>query len=312
MPVRQAQRHILSDLKLELFIYRIFLLSPFEIQQNQKLATAWRVKLYICSALVVYVTLRISFFLLFQGNDKILEYFSTNGKMFMYVAIFDLTFSSLFFVAIVLNGLITNTHQIKFYEDLHLFDEIILATISNPITRSRSRTANTCALIVALVYYIAYFCSSLIYIDTPILTPFQHFALLSTIYIDNILSLLTALYYVNCIQLCRERLEVIRKLLRNHSNFRTEQMHTVLQLYIRIRSQILLINRFMGFMVLLKITHDFTLCSSIMYLICSSLYRAEYIFQIILWFGETIVGTLLMALTAELLMTEVYSWILFC
>lgn len=305
MSVRRAQRHILSDLKLELIIYRIFLLSPFEITQNHQLAKTWRTKLYMCSMLLVYAALRISFSLQFPGNNGTLQYFSTNGRMIMFVDLFDFTFSSVSFVATILNGLITSSQQIEFFEELHYFDKMLFTAFGIPTRRSRSRTAHSCTLFLGLVYLLGYFVSSLRNIFNTMLTPYQCLAYYFTFYLDAIVSLLTALYYVNCTQLCRERLAIIRIVLRNYRNLSTEQMDTVLEQYNRIRRQILLINRFMGFVLLLKIAHDFTLGSSIVYVMCSSLYRAENIFEIIFWFVGTVIGTLLMIMGAEMLMTEV-------
>lgn len=64
----------------------------------------------------------------------------------------------------------------------------------------------------------------------------------------------------------------------------------------------------MGVLVLLKIARDFTLSSSLVYLMCSSLCAAEGIvenLELLVWLFETIIGTILITVTAEMLMTEV-------
>lgn len=306
MSVSWAQKHIFSDLKLELFIFRIYLLSPFEIIKHQRLANTWRVKMYMFVMVILYIVLRLSFYVQFQDSDAILRYFLIYGKFWMIVYSFDIMFSLVSFFGVVLNGVITSNSQIEFFQELHHFDVMLFDFVGIPIRRSRTRTANSCALIVGLLYFLGYFISGVID-DATFLAPYQVFAFHFTNFIDRTLNLLIALLYVNCTQLCRERLASVRKLLQNCSNFNTEQMDTVLQLYVRIRSQILLINRFMGFMII-KIAHDFTLGSSIVFFICSSLYSANAngdIFDITVWFLETVIGTLLMILAAECFMTEV-------
>lgn len=172
MSVRAAKRHIMSDMKLEQFIYRIFLLSPFEILQNQQLASTWRIKVYMFLILVLYYTFRISFCLTFQDINAIIEHFSYNGKLWMFVDMFDFTFSALSFGIIVLNGLITKTQQIEFFEKLHHFDERLLTSFGIPIRRSRTRAANSCSLIVGLAYFLGYFLSLLTDTKYEILTAY--------------------------------------------------------------------------------------------------------------------------------------------
>lgn len=311
MTVRPAQPNILTDLGLELLIYRILLQSPFEIQKDQQLVTTWRLRLYMCLMLLVYSALRVSFYWQFENNDAI-EYFSNNGKLYMFADMFDQMFSALSIGAIFLNGFITNTQQIEFFQELHHFDLMLFNAFDIPIKRSRTRAAMSFALIFGLVYYFGYCISSVTGINTTtLLSNYQYIANTFTLYFANILSFLTAFYYCNCTQLCRERLSITRKLLRNPSNFSIEQMNTVLQLYVGIRSQILLINKFMGVVVLLKIAHDFALASFIVYLMCSSLYRVkDHILDLLLWLGEAVIGPLLMTLTANMLMTEVYVIVL--
>lgn len=137
---------------------------------------------------------------------------------------------------------------------------------------------------------------------TTILSPYQHFAYFFTYYIGNIISLSSAILFINCVQLCRERLGIVKKLLCHQDLCSTESLETILKLYIRIRNQILLINSFI--VVLLKVAHDFTLGSSIMYLLCTS-----GILNFAWSFSQTVIGTLLMAIIAEMLTTEVF-WIL--
>lgn len=219
-------------------------------------------------------------------------YFYFNGKVWLLVCLFDFAFSTLLFCCIVLNGLFTSTQQIEFFQELHRFGATLFAAFGIPITRSRTRQANRLALILGFIYFIGYFLSSWTRPNTTVMSNLQLFSYFLTDYFDSITNLLSALFYVNCAQLCRERMSVIRKLLRNYCQFRTVQIKTVLQLYVQICSQILLINRFMGVVVILKITHDFTLGSSIVYSICSSLYSAEILkelFDLILWFCQTTV-----------------------
>lgn len=308
MLVRRARPHILSELRLELFIYRILLLVPFEIQSDHHLASTWRIRLYMCSMLLVYVTLRVSYCLQFERNDETFQYFLSNGKVWMLVYMFNFVFSTLSFGCIILNGLFTSTHQIKFFQEFHNFDAILFADFGISIIRSRTRKVNSLALFLGFAYFIGYFLSSWAHPNTSIMNSFQLFSYFITEYFDNILNLLSALYYINCTQLCRERLVAVNKLLQNYCNFSNEQMDIVLQLYVRICIQISLINRFMGIVVLIKITHDFTLGSTIVYAICSSLYSAEIfkeLFDLILWLGQTIIGTLLITLIANMLITEV-------
>lgn len=303
-----AQRHILSELRLELLIYRILLIAPFEILRNQQLATTWKIRLYMCSMLLVYITLRVTYSVQFEDNDTTNEYLYNNGKLWMIVYLFDYIFSTLSFGGLVLNGLFTTTYQIEFFKELQHFDAILNAAFGVPIKRSRIRTANQWALVVGLAYFIGYFFKVLTKFGTTILTPYQHFAYYFTFYLDNILGLITALYFVTCTQLCAERLQCVRKLLRNYSNFSTKKLGIVLELYVRIRSQLFLINRFMGFLIILKISHDFSLGSSIVYMIFCSL-KGDKVFNefvtSIKWFCETVIGTILMILAAEMLLAEV-------
>lgn len=308
MPESPAQPHMLSDFRLEQLTYRIFLLSPFEILEDQQLATTWKTILYMLIMLLAYATLRISFWLQFQDNGAY-KFLSANGNLWMFTRIFDFIVSSLSFGVVILNGLSTNTHQIQYFQELHNVDIKLFTSFGVVIKRSRIRIASNVFLVLGLFYYFGYFFGSLSTVGSKMLTPYQKFASNFTSYFDCILNLIIALFYVNCTQMCRERLSSVRILLRHYSNFSTEQMDAVLQLYVRIRGLIFLINRFMGFMVLLKIAHDFILASSIVYEMCSSLYSAKELvdyLELLSWLVEVAIGPILMTLTAEMLSTEVY------
>lgn len=304
MLVGQAQKNILTDLSKELLIYRIFILFPFEIVRNNQLVTTWRVRLYMCIMLLVYGTLRL--FFLLENFDSALQFVLSSGKIWMFITIFDLVFSVISFVGILLNGLITNIHQIEFYQELQSFDMMLSANFGVFVKRSRTRGVNNCVLITNIVYNIFLF-MSLFISGHMILNPYQQFAYLFTYYFSNNISILSAHMFVNCVQLCRERIQIVRKLLRNQNPCSMDNMEIVLQLYSRICKQIRLINSFMGLVVLLKVTRDFTLGSSIMYLMCTSFDKMEISgFAHILWiFSLGVFGTLLMAFIAEKLMTEV-------
>lgn len=307
MPVRSAVPHILSDFRLEQLIYRIFLLSPFEIVQDQQLATTWRIRLYMCIMLLGYTVLRISFCLQFQNNDAY-EYLSANGNLWMFANVFYLTLSSLTFTVVILNGFITGNDQIEYFQELFDVDMKLFTSFGINLKRSRWRLASNGLLVLGFVNNIRYFVISMTSNHTTILTPFQMFSFNFTCYFDYILSLFTAVFYVNCTQLCRERLASTSKLLQNYSNLSTEQMDTVLQLFVQIRRLTLLINRFMGVVVLLKIPHDFINGSFVVYVMCSSLYSSKELVdsvEILLWFVEAVIGPIVMTLTAEMLSREV-------
>lgn len=311
MPVSQEQPQILSDLSLELFIYRILLLSPFEIRRKHEIVTTWRVKLYMYTFLIAYVTLRLFICIILVENKEILDQlFLFNGKLWMLIEIFDFAISAFLFGGIVTSGLITNNHQVKFYQDLHDFDVKLIADFGVSISRSRVRRINKWALIVSLVYNVGDIINVWISFIPTILTMFEKFAYFFTYYISNIVGFITALQFVLCTQLCRERIAIIRQLLRNKNH--SERLDNVLNLLLRIRNQIFLINKFMGFVLLIKLAHDFTLGTSILYMLFSSSYDegiSEF-YHILWWFCETISGSLVMTLLTEMLLKDVSKIIL--
>lgn len=305
MPVGRAQLNILTDLSLELLVYRILLLSPFEILRNQQLATTWRVKLYVCTVFLVYVALRVFFCISLGPGNKLLQFFSYNGQIWMLVELFDFVFTVLSFGGIVMNGLVTSEHQIKFYQNLHEFDNKLAADFKVFIRRSRSRTLNRWTLIASLFYCIVDFFNSWIGYG-PIMSSILKFSFLFPYYISNLLAFVSALQFVNCAQLCRERLAIVVKLLR--CNGRTERLDKILHLYACIRKQIFRINKFMGFVVLLKLGHDFTMGTSIMFMICTYDNEITDLLHLIWWFGHTVIGTLLITLVAGILLAEVCDY----
>lgn len=307
MPIRQTKPHILTELRLDLFFYRILLLSPFEILPIQQLSSTWRIKLYVCTVLIVFASLRIYFVMCLAESAEIFDLFLFNGQLWMLCDLFDFAFVSLSFCGIVINALVTTNHQIKFYENLNDFNVKLIADFGISIQRSRTQTVNRWVLMASLAYFSGDFIYFWMHFKNTILTNYQNFALLFPFYLTNILTFATALQYVDCTQLLRERLQVIRKILGNYRTFRCERLDKVLLLYTRITNQTCLINRFMGFVVLLKLTHDFTLGTSVVYIMCSKMIGFKYFFYLMWWFSITIIGTLLMTLVAHKLMAEVYK-----
>lgn len=303
------QPNILSDLRKELFIYRVFILFPFGILQNHQLVTTWRVKLYMYSVFLAYVTLRLTFLL--EYYNSFFQFVQINGKIWMLITTFDLVFSALSFVGIFMNGLIMNIQQIEFYQELLKFDIMVKDIFGILVKRSRTRRINSSVMIASLAYNICLFCFHLsLNSGITILNSFQQFAYFFTYCFFNVITITSAHMFINCAQLCRERLEIVRKLLQNQN--RCSTIAIVMQLYTQICKQILLINSFMGLVVLLKVIRDFTLGSSIMYLMCTSLDKREIseIAYILIMFSQAVIGTLLMVIIADKLMTEVTIYIL--
>lgn len=152
MSLNQKQPNILFDIRLELLIYRIVLLSPFEFLRNKQLYTTWKIKLYMYTLLVLYTSLRVSFCLLFADGDATVKFFVYHGLVWMFVYFFDYVFSAVSVYGIALNGIITNIHQIEFFQQLHNFDVMLIANFGIPIKRSPTRSLSSCALIASLVY----------------------------------------------------------------------------------------------------------------------------------------------------------------
>lgn len=309
MPVHQEQLHILSDMRIELLIYRILLLAPFEIIGNQKIVTTWRVKIYMYTILFIVATLRLYLFILLALNQNTLQQlFLFNGELWMYVELFSFVISALLFVCIVTSGLLTSKHQIKFYQDLYDFDVKLNVDFGITVIRSRMRTINEWVLFVSLTYNVGDFIYAWINFVPTALNFYQKFAYFCTCYFSNIIGFISALQFVKCAQLCRERIAIIRKLI--HDKYHTERIENVLNLYAHIRSQILLINKFMGFVVLSKLVHDFTMGTSILYMLFSSSYDDGIMefWQLLWWLSHTIIGTLLITLFTEMLMTDVSKY----
>lgn len=305
MSVHQKQPQILSDMFLELIIFRILLLSPFKILRNQQIVTTWQLKFYMFTFLFAYVTLRLYLCVLLVIKENFLQQlFLYNGKLWMYVELFSFAISALLFVCIIMNGLLTIKHQIKFYQDLNDFDIKLKENFDISIDRSRTRAINRWALIVSLTCNVG----DIFYVwitFVPAISLDEKFTYFFTCYFSNTIGFILALQFVKCTQLCRERLAIIRKLLQSKYHF--ERIDNILNLYAHIRSLIFLINKFMGFVVLIKLAHDFTMGTSIMYLMFSYSYDdgiAELL-QLISWFGQSITGTLLMTLLTEMLLTDV-------
>lgn len=306
MPIHQKQPHILSDLSFELLVYRLLLLSPFEVLRNQQIVSTWRVKLYMFTFFLVYALLRVYLCIILVSNDKIFQtVFSYDGQIWKVVQILIFGLVALLFVGIVMNAVLMNKHQIKFYADLHDFDFKLSADFGVSIGRSRMRAINRWSLIVNLCYN---FFDSIYYWNThvpPILTFSQRFAYFVIYYFSNIIGFVSVLQFVNCTQLCRERMEIIKKLLRNKSH--TVRIGIVLHLYARIRGQIVLINKFMGFVVLIKLIHDFTVGTSILYMMFVSSYDdgiTEFC-EMLWWFSHNIIGAALMTFLSEMLTSDV-------
>lgn len=300
MTVRQTQSHVFTDLSIELLIYRILLLSLFEIRRDQQLAPTRRVRLYAYSVVLGYVIVRVYICILLIQSNATLKIFLFSGNLWMYVELFYFAFTTVSFVGIVMNGLWTNTQQIEFYQELYDFDAKLTANFGVSVRRSRTHMVKICTMIAGLVYLVGDFCISSIHFSAA---PNFELAYFLTFYIHKILAFASSIHFVNCTQLCRERLTIVGKLLRNKHH--TERLDDVLHLFARIRSQILLINRFMGFVVLLTLTHDFTMGTSIMYVMFSYNASIRQYLQLAWWFSHTVIGTILMTLVAEMLNTEV-------
>lgn len=306
MSVRQTKPNILTDLSLELLIYRIVLLSPFEILHNQKLAITWRVRLYVYTALLVYAANRVFFCIRMVQINQFLEFFTITGPLWRYVELFDYVFTAVSFAGILTNGLVTSNHQIQFYQELHDFDTQLSADFKISVCRSRTRAINRWVLFANLVYSCGDFYYQYSWLSySYILAPSLKLTFLFTFYVSDILVFVSAVQFISCTQLCRERLEIVVKLLRSYcSNDPSERLGKILLLYARICSQIVRINKFMGFVVLLKLGHDFTMGTTLLFMMCAYDNGITTTFSIS-WFVHTLLGTILMTLLSGILIKEV-------
>lgn len=311
---KTLHQHVFNMLSLELLIYRIHLLSPFKMLQNGQLSTTIQIKVYMCILFISYILLRISLYLMIKSNDQSRQFFLSSGNLWFSIIIFDYAYETFSFVCIVLNSLWTSAYQIKFFQILNEFDVILFDVFNVPINcfKKRARWARW-VLIFGVVHCTvsAYKSVENGYLDS-VFNPLQQFAYVSTAHLDYSLSVLVAIMFIHCTEMCRERVIMLKEVFRSHIisvTLTTSYLEAILQLYRRICMLIVMLNNFMGFVVLLKIGHDFSLGTSIAFLYLTTndwgdgqgISSSKVLRQFVL----TIAGTLMMAVFADFLKTEV-------
>lgn len=302
-------QHVYVMLHLEFLIYRIHLLSPFQMLPNIQFSCTIQIKVYMCTMFVSYMTLRILFMI--ENNAQSLQYFLKSGNLWFSILTFDFIFETFSFACIVFNSLWTRAYQIKFFQILNQFDVILFDVFNVPkkCFQKHVRIARWILMLCLLHFAVSIYNTAINGILQNVFNSFQQFAYIFTSYFDYSLSVLVAILFIHCTEMCRERLVMIKQVLRSRIILTTSHLEAIFQLYSRICILIVMINNFMGFVILLKMFHDLSLGTSVAYLYLTTtdwgddqgISSINFFKQFLL----TIAGTFLMSLFADFLMTEV-------
>lgn len=312
---KTLHQHVFAMYSVEFLIYRIHLLSPFQMLPNsQQLSTTIQMKLYMGTMLVSYMLLRILLYIMIENNVQSRQFFLKSGNLWFSIIIFNFTFETFLFACIVLNSLWTSAYQIKFLQILNQFDVILFDVFNVPINcfQKRVRWVRWILLLCLVDFAIGTYNSAGNGVLQNIFDSFEQFAYISTAHLDKSLTVLVAMQFIHCTEMCRERFVMLKELLRCDIvsiTLKKSHLEAILRLYRQICKLIIMINNFMGFVLLIKIIHDFSLGTSIAYLYLTTndwgdgkgISLINVLREILL----TIAGTFLMSLFADFLMTEV-------
>lgn len=300
---------LLSAYRWSFIVQRVFLLSPIRYNNlDNTLATTYWTS--TCSFIVFIIYLILSCLYVLKLNNEPSKYFTSNGFVWFITSTGDYILSKIMVIFVFIIAERKKHQQIKFFSILSRLDDILRMQFNLHNEFAYYHRTNIIAMACIIVLHIVMTSEVGNRISDydniqairliPVVVPF---------YWENCICWLTVLMFINAATMLRNRYSIIRTLASCNEPHILSNRKTLIFAYIELFQLIDILNDYIGWILLIRLAHDFTLSSSICYLMFSTIMdnnaNVSNMVNMFCWFLMTMARIVLVTVFAEIVLAEV-------
>lgn len=263
-------KEIVAAYRTQIYIQRIFLLSPLRIHSNGDISTDWHQLVYTYCGLLIFVVCTI---LLFLSVDRVSYYYAANGLVWLIAAFCDFLLSKIAYIVIIILVELKKHQQILFFQSLVRIDHILQEKFNITSNYAICRRVN---LLTICFIIVCYSCSTIEIgsraLCLSIYTKYEVPALILTYFAELCAFAMVVTIYINGVALIGNKFSIITKLLLNKQVIQdAEKLTKLLEIYIEMINVINIWNDYIGWIIMIRLAHDFMTSTTTSYLLFTTI-----------------------------------------
>lgn len=306
-------KQIAAACRTQIYIQRIFLLSPLRINSNGDLSTGWHQIVYTYCGLLIFVG--CTFLIIFSTN-KSSVFYTGNGLVWLISAFCDFVLGKIAFVAIVILFERKKHLQISFFQSLARLDRILKEEFNVTTNYGIYRRINLMATFCIIVYY----CTFTFVIGEPmvrvgIYSKYEILTILLTFFAELCVFAMVVTIFINGVMLIGNKFSSIKNVILSKQVQDVEKLKKLWDVYTEMLIVINIWNDYIGWIVLIRLTHDFAVSTTTSYLLFSTIVdnnsKQSLLFNMPAFFVQTLMRIVLFIVFAEQAIAKVSAKIIF-
>lgn len=307
-------KQIVAAFRTQIYIQRIFLLSPLKFNSNGDLSTGWRQIIYTYCVLLMFGALSIFLTLVTDTNS---EYFTANGFVWLIFGLSDFFLAKIAFVVIVIIAERRKNQQISFFHSLAQLDSILQKEFNIIINYVIYRRVN----LIAAGFIIIFLGGSAFDIGKRLIrigiyTDYEAPAMVITIFIELCAFAFIVMIYINGVMLIGDKFTIIKNVMLSKQVHDEEKLKKLIYVYIELFKVITIWNDYIGWIMMIRLTHDFTASTTVSYVLFSTIIdnsgAGSNMFNILALLSQNVIRIVLVTVFAEHARTKVSAEVLWC
>lgn len=251
--------------------------------------------------LLIFVAFSI---LLTFATDITSEYFTANGFVWLIFGLSEYFFSKIVFVVIAIIVERKKYQQISFFHSIAQLDRVLQEEFNIIINYVVYRRVN----LFAICFIIAYFGVSTFDIARRVLrigifTEYEMPAMILTFFMELCAFALIVIIYINGLMLIGDKFSIIKNVMQSKQAQDVEKLKKLMYVYIELFKVITNWNDYMGWIMMIRLTHDFIACTTVCYLLFSTIIdnsgNGSNMFNISALLSQNIIRIVLVTVFAE-------------
>lgn len=302
-----TKQTIIAAYRTQIYFHRIFLLCPLRFNNNGDLSNGWLQIVYTYCVLFIFVTFTI---LLTLATDLTSDYYTANGRVWLIFGLTEFFLSKIAFVVIVIIAERKKHQQVSFFNSIAQLDRLLQKEFNISTNYAIYRRVNLCAIFIIICYFGAstfdigrrlfsfgnFRGIKLPAMALPLLLELCVFAMIVTIYINGVM-------------LIGDKFSIVKKLMQSKYVQNTDKLHKLMYVYIELFKVITIWNDYIGWIMMMRLTHDFTASTTVSYLLFATLMdnsgTSSNIFNITVLLSQNVIRIVLVTVFAEHAITKV-------
>lgn len=260
---------IVAAYRAQIYIQRIFLLSPLRINSNDDLSTGWHQIVYTYCVLIIFVAIS---FLITIATDIESDYFTANGFVWLIFGLSDFFFAKITFVVIAIISERKKHQQISFFHSLAQLDRVLQEEFNIIINYVVYRRVNFFATCFIIIFHglSTYDIGKRIF-RIGLFTEYESLAMVMTLFMEISAFALIVIIYINGAMLIGDKFSIIKNVMLSKQVQDVWKLKKLMYVYIELFKVINIWNDYIGWIMMFRLTHDFTASTTVTYLLFSTI-----------------------------------------